>query len=390
MNFEIYSDDILLDPPTQRAAYSDRTAWLMAAMSWLAYLPFDKRAGTAQIREIAQGLSGETDIEAIIAALNKVASPGEGEAGRVKLETKLGDVGFKLIKTIDVSIGMRVDTQAYIAHIDTASAESEGRSDMLVLAFRGTQPTRIADLRTDIEATMTTVDTVDNTPARVHSGFLEAFLAVKDEINTIIRQYPSMPVYITGHSLGGALAVVAARYLANRSEGACYTYGCPRLCNYAFAQQIYTPLYRVVNASDGVPAVPLPGWAMKALTWLVMRSDWTKWLAKPFEGMSDYDHFGYQRHLSNTSRVKPDTGPAEFPGLKVRSNPTIWERFSGFTTGRIGVFERLMTPLRDHDISTYTEKLAWHALERHRRRHALNETVSSDTEESAASDTPSQ
>lgn len=28
--------------PTKRAAYSDRTAWLMSEMSALAYLPFEK------------------------------------------------------------------------------------------------------------------------------------------------------------------------------------------------------------------------------------------------------------------------------------------------------------------------------------------------------------
>ena len=31
----------LLSPPIKRAAYSDRTAWLMAKMSKLAYLPFE-------------------------------------------------------------------------------------------------------------------------------------------------------------------------------------------------------------------------------------------------------------------------------------------------------------------------------------------------------------
>ncbi len=31
----------LLNPPVMRAAYSDRTAWLMAVMSKLAYFPFE-------------------------------------------------------------------------------------------------------------------------------------------------------------------------------------------------------------------------------------------------------------------------------------------------------------------------------------------------------------
>lgn len=44
MDFDFYVEDALLKSPSKRAAYSDRTAWLMSVMSWLAYLPFDRQA----------------------------------------------------------------------------------------------------------------------------------------------------------------------------------------------------------------------------------------------------------------------------------------------------------------------------------------------------------
>ena len=59
----------LLKPPVGRAAYSDRTAWLMAEMSRLAYLKFE---GTAAAREsIVDDLAELTDKAAIGAKLQE-------------------------------------------------------------------------------------------------------------------------------------------------------------------------------------------------------------------------------------------------------------------------------------------------------------------------------
>ena len=40
--YQVFSDDEFLRPPVKRAAYSDRTALLMAEMSKLAYFPFER------------------------------------------------------------------------------------------------------------------------------------------------------------------------------------------------------------------------------------------------------------------------------------------------------------------------------------------------------------
>jgi triacylglycerol lipase len=70
-------------------------------------------------------------------------------------------------------------------------------------------------------------------------------------------------VYVTGHSLGGALALMATAELANHQDAsirdsiaACYTFGCPRAGDASFDQYVKVPLYRVTNGVDLVPAVP--------------------------------------------------------------------------------------------------------------------------------------
>ena len=67
-----------------------------------------------------------------------------------------------------------------------------------------------------------------------------------------------LPVFITGHSLGGALATLAAANLSGRSLATCYTFGAPRVGDKRFSDCLRTPVYRVVNPLDTVPLVP--GW----------------------------------------------------------------------------------------------------------------------------------
>jgi pimeloyl-ACP methyl ester carboxylesterase len=101
---------------------------------------------------------------------------------------------------------------------------------------------------------------------RVHTGFFQAYWPIRDRLfAAVVRllKQKQRPVYITGHSLGGALALMATAELANHDEGyirdsiaACYTFGCPRAGDSSFDQYVKVPLYRVTNGVDIVPAVP--------------------------------------------------------------------------------------------------------------------------------------
>jgi hypothetical protein len=87
---------------------------------------------------------------------------------------------------------------------------------------------------------------------------------------------PNAPhaLFITGHSLGGALATLALNELLLDSvplgnvDMAVYTYGTPRVGNQAFATKVFEesrardiPYYRFVHRQDGVARVRWPGYA---------------------------------------------------------------------------------------------------------------------------------
>ena len=89
----------------------------------------------------------------------------------------------------------------------------------------------------------------------VHSGFWNSFAGVRKLIEPDLHEYleKGYTLYVTGHSLGGAMAMIATHEMGKDSTGACYTFGAPRVAGYGFAAEIKTPIYRVVNANDVVP-----------------------------------------------------------------------------------------------------------------------------------------
>ncbi|KHJ84936.1 triacylglycerol lipase [Oesophagostomum dentatum] len=88
---------------------------------------------------------------------------------------------------------------------------------------------------------------------------------IKDDITTLQSQNPTYELWITGHSLGGALASLAASYIANTKMFASnkiklVTFGQPRTGdkNYAAAVEKEVPYaFRITHAHDPVPHLPL-------------------------------------------------------------------------------------------------------------------------------------
>ena len=139
-------------------------------------------------------------------------------------------------------LSQKTNTQAMLA-------EFGGASPFAVLAFRGTEQT-LRDLITDLKTGM---PPFGKTEIAVHKGFREALDSVWDEINDVLAQL-TCPVYYTGHSLGAALATLAA---ARRRPKAVYTFGSPRVGNQAFVDALANvPLYRIVDDTDVVTTVP--------------------------------------------------------------------------------------------------------------------------------------
>lgn len=120
-----------------------------------------------------------------------------------------------------------------------------------VLVFRGTDTLR--DSITD--ATLGVQFLIRHKPG-LHRGFRRALDSVWSDINAELDTL-DCPIFYTGHSLGAALATLAA---ARRAPKATYNFGAPRVGNPAFARSLrHLPIYRIVDDMDLVCMVP-PGW----------------------------------------------------------------------------------------------------------------------------------
>lgn len=94
----------------------------------------------------------------------------------------------------------------------------------IVVAFRGTlppaenDPDSLFDWLQDFFAVPTSCTSGPNKiPGQVHSGFFDATTSIIQTVATLIKGYnpsPANPVYITGHSKGGAMASIGAYILA--------------------------------------------------------------------------------------------------------------------------------------------------------------------------------
>lgn len=118
--------------------------------------------------------------------------------------------------------------------------------DLAILAFRGTETLR--DWIKNINVPLMPFPG----GGRVHAGFMRGLNAVWPEIEQAL-QGVSCPLYFTGHSLGAALATIAA---ARHRPRALYTFGSPQLGDVAFAGAVRCPAYRIVHSTDVVPTVP--------------------------------------------------------------------------------------------------------------------------------------
>ena len=135
-----------------------------------------------------------------------------------------------------------------------------------IIAFRGTQ-TQAEWLQNLRAAQQEYRDPSTNkTYGFVHRGFMDIVRQkIGDSLLETVQQLdPTIPCYITGHSLGSAIATLAAFEIALnlpqiREQIQLYTYAGPRVGNSDFAVA-HTALipnsYRIVNQGDIVPLIP--------------------------------------------------------------------------------------------------------------------------------------
>lgn len=175
-----------------------------------------------------------------------------------------------------------------ICFLDNASTDTQvalwrdPERRRLVVAFRGTEQSRWKDLRTDLMLVPAGLNPERiggdfKQEVQVHSGFLSAYDSVRTRLISLIKQaigyrddslelLLKWHIYVTGHSLGGALATLLALELSSSQlakHGAIsvtmYNFGSPRVGNRRFAEVYNEKVkdsWRVVNHRDIIPTVP--------------------------------------------------------------------------------------------------------------------------------------
>ncbi len=126
-----------------------------------------------------------------------------------------------------------------------------------IVAFAGTDPGVVQTVVTDFK-TQPGADSI-------HVGFAEALQSVWGRLAGELRAPGPARLLVTGHSLGAALAVLAAFRAHNdlrKDASFIYTFGLPRVGGNTFVTA-YEPVFgastfRFVNGDDPVPAVPPP------------------------------------------------------------------------------------------------------------------------------------
>jgi Lipase (class 3) len=183
------------------------------------------------------------------------------ERGGLKLEMKIGE---------DPNNWNSPGTQAFFATGD----------NFAILAFRGTEVDDPADARADLDILLVSERDYKGAPAPpvlhlslfedllsmpclVHEGFQSALNRVWDKVYGVVSAYrekfPQGEICVTGHSLGGALALLTYSRFADPCMSA-YTIGCPRIGNRIFRSRVADNPgkghCRIVNCNDLVAHIP--------------------------------------------------------------------------------------------------------------------------------------
>ncbi|WP_423907255.1 lipase family protein [Candidatus Spongiihabitans sp.] len=328
--------------PSYRQAYSDRTAWLMACLSELAYirfnplLPHGKHVDWFRIKALE--ILGADKKSSLTTLIDMFAYDHDEE--KKQLEKELTKLKIELVKTFDNN-----GTQAILI-------SSSGK--FITLAFRGTEKTEMKDIKTDANVATTLCES----GGKIHSGFNVAFDEVALDIQEALNEpdFSDLPLFITGHSLGGALATIATKKLShNGGIAACYTFGSPRVGNDVWVESIKSPIFRVVNAADCVTMLPLAGSIIRAIAWVLRMiakmqipllslvcDTGAQKLSLKFGG---YLHCGDMRYLTNCPK-------GNYANVKLLPAVSFFYRIKTF---KHKIFMRKF--LADHSISIYRKKL---------------------------------
>lgn len=212
---------------------------------------------------------------------------------------------------------------------------------VLFIAFRGTQ--FLYDWAINKRARLVPVQTPwwyeEWICGQVHSGFLEEAIRVSAKILYELRNLSFEHVFLTGHSLGGAVASLSEKFLRRRiGNASIYIFGSPKYCDVSFYAtrpfgQLGTQFRRIgdlvptippfpgyadhpyefaTNCSPYIDASPYAGNLKEAASWKTLKA-WYQFWADDFEAHSIES---YRRELGLTAKAAGASLPlSELPKL---------------------------------------------------------------------------
>lgn len=167
----------------------------------------------------------------------------------------------------------RLDLKTFVHFDDYLVVVGVVRPDVIIVAIRGTRILHATDILIDLDVRKA-ASSLSGSPMKFHRGFYLEITKNLQPITVAIRSHggPEVPVYVVGHSLGGAMSAimyaVAGKtfdtFYAHETLGvpnipvhSSFTFGMPRYGN-AEALRLATP-FHVYNDRDAIPTVP-PQW----------------------------------------------------------------------------------------------------------------------------------
>jgi hypothetical protein len=180
---------------------------------------------------------------------------------------EVGEPAFREQLGLEATLYQAGNTQAYVGtnaeHIVVAfrgtesPATLDGLKDMLLNDARNLLIVPTGRLGTDFIAA--------GVGARMHQGFINGLAEIWDSISERVSaelKASERPLWLTGHSLGGALALLAGWLFLRRfiNIHQIYTFGAPMIGNKeataAFDRELKGKIFRYVNTEDPVPQLP--------------------------------------------------------------------------------------------------------------------------------------
>lgn len=171
----------------------------------------------------------------------------------------LGEAENQVGEAITTVVKVKKEVPVYYGFVLSSATEH-------IIVFRGTQ--------TNVEwlNNITAIQTDYTDPisgkyyGKIHEGFIKNYLRITNPLPRDLAKTldPQLPCYITGHSLGASVAILAALDIAlNVPQLApqirLYTYASPRVGDTTFAtlhSQTIPNSYRVLNLADAIPLLP--------------------------------------------------------------------------------------------------------------------------------------